>query len=315
MVIILGVQLYIFFGSLSSPQEDSNNSKVTLDSLNKALEILQSGSTDITNYLQEFKNPMSSLNRYLSGGTRAGVVGEWGLEAIVSEVLASNQYEKDYQIIPNSGNRVEFAIKMPEGLLMPVDSKFHSGLLDKYERYIETSEMGEDGAKQLENIRKEILDSVKTDAQGIKDKYMQEGVTVDIGIMFVMSESLMQLIDSPDFRKRNKNTGIREEIFNEYRVLIMGPNSFAAYLTSVYMGFKTLSINEKTRKVIEDIGKARKEFNKFSDSTKKLIKRAEELLNRAIEQETRERALNRVLEKIETEDDVSQNGDENNTKV
>ena len=64
--------------------------------------------------------------------------------------------------------------------------------------------MGEDGAKQLENIRKEILDSVKTDAQGIKDKYMQEGVTVDIGIMFVMSESLMQLIDSPDFRKRNK---------------------------------------------------------------------------------------------------------------
>ena len=60
MVIILGVQLYNFFGSLSGPQEDSNNSKVTLDSLNKALEILQSGSTDITNYLQEFKNPMSS---------------------------------------------------------------------------------------------------------------------------------------------------------------------------------------------------------------------------------------------------------------
>ena len=63
MVIILGVQLYNFFGSLSGPQEDSNNSKVTLDSLNKALEILQSGSTDITNYLQEFKNPMSSLRR------------------------------------------------------------------------------------------------------------------------------------------------------------------------------------------------------------------------------------------------------------
>ena len=53
MVIILGVQLYNFFGSLSGPQEDSNNSKVTLDSLNKALEILQSGSTDIFQEEQE----------------------------------------------------------------------------------------------------------------------------------------------------------------------------------------------------------------------------------------------------------------------
>ena len=77
---------------------------MTLESLNKGLEILQENSKGITAYLQEFKNPMSHLNRYLSGGTRAGVVGEWGLEAIVSEILASNQYEKDYQIIPDKSN-------------------------------------------------------------------------------------------------------------------------------------------------------------------------------------------------------------------
>ena len=57
---------------------------------------------------------------------------------------------------------------------------------------------------------------------------MQEGITVDVGIMF-LQESLNLVIDSPDFRKINGNTGIREEIYNEYRILIMGPNTFASF--------------------------------------------------------------------------------------
>ena len=188
---------------------------------------------------------------------------------------------------------------MPEGLFMPVDSKFHSRLIDRYESYINLSQQGEEGKAQMDAVRKEILDSIKSDAEDSNSKYMLEGVTVDIGIMFIMSENLNQLIDSPDFRKRNKNISIREEIFNDYRVLIMGPNSFAAYLTSVYMGFKTLSINDQAREIIEDIGKAKKEFNKFSKSTQLLIKQAESMLNKAREQETREKAMSKVLDRID----------------
>ena len=141
--------------------------------------------------------------------------------------------------------------------------------------------------------------SKKKDADDISKKYMQEGITVDIGIMFLASESLNLVIDSPDFRKRNGNTGIREEIYNEYRILIMGPNTFAAYLTSVNMGFKTLSVNEKVKEIVKDLGRAKKEFSKFNKSTQLLIKGAESLLNRAREQATRERAMSRVLENID----------------
>jgi DNA anti-recombination protein RmuC len=187
--------------------------------------------------------------------------------------------------------------------IVEVDSKFHSRLIDKYETYIEVAEKGEEGSGQVDAVRKEILDSIKSDAEDISSKYMQEGVTVDVGIMFIMSESLNQLIDTPDFRKRNKNIGIREEIFNEHRVLIMGPNSFAAYLTSIYMGFKTLSLNDQAREIVKDIGKAKKEFNKFSNSTRLLIRQAESMLNKAREQETRERAMSKVLDSIEEQDD------------
>ena len=292
--------LIVNFFKINNLKKDEE-SKVTLESLNQSLEMIHTNSSRVISDIEGFKRPMNSLNRYLSGGTQAGVVGEWGLESIIAEILPSNQYEKDFMINPGSQNRVEFAIKMPEGLYMPVDSKFHSRLIDRYEIYLEASQQGEEGASRMDSIRKEILDSIKYDAKDINSKYMLEGITVDVGIMFIMSENLNQLIDSPDFRKRNKNISIREEIFNDFRVLIMGPNSFAAYLTSVYMGFKTLTLNKQAKEIIEDIGKAKKEFNKFTKSTQILIKQAETLLNKAREQEIRERAMSRALENIDSD--------------
>ncbi len=292
--------LFGFYLYLNSTKDDGLESNAEdLRRINETLHSVQNNSNQIQEVVQSFKNPMDSLNRYLSGSTLSGVVGEWGLEAIITETLSSNQYEKDFMINPETRDRVEFAIKMPEGLYMPIDSKFHSGIIDKYEDFIDISSRGEGVKDKLDDARKQILDSIKKDAVDINKKYLQEGITVDVGIMFLASESLNLLIDSPDFRKRNKNISIREEIYNEYRILIMGPNTFAAYLTSVYMGFKTLSINDKAKEIVKDLGRAKKEFNKFNKSTELLIKGAESLLNRAREQSTRERALNRALENIE----------------
>ena len=292
--------LFLYFFSSKKNEEDSNSED--LRSIYKTLSSVQNNSNQIQEAVQSFKNPMDSLNRYLSGSAISGVVGEWGLEAIITETLSSSQYEKDFMINPETRDRVEFAIKMPEGLLLPVDSKFHSGIIDKYEKFIDLSSKGVDVKDKLDEARKEILDSIKKDAEDISKKYMQEGITVDVGIMFLASESLNLVIDSPDFRKRNGNTGIREEIYNEYRVLIMGPNTFASYLTSVYMGFKTLAINEKAKEIVKDLGRAKKEFNKFNKSTELLIKGAESVLNRAREQGTRERAMSRALKFADFED-------------
>ncbi len=299
IVITSASGLYLYFSSSRQTEDSANTNKEDLKRINETLSSVQNNSNQIQEAVQSFKNPMDSLNRYLSGSAISGVVGEWGLEAIITETLSSIQYEKDFMINPETRDRVEFAIKMPEGLYLPVDSKFHSGIIDKYEKFIDLSSKGVDARDRLDEARKDILDSIKKDADDISKKYMQEGITVDIGIMFLASESLNLVIDSPDFRKRNGNTGIREEIYNEYRILIMGPNTFAAYLTSINMGFKTLSVNEKVKEIVKDLGRAKKEFSKYNKSTQLLIKGAESLLNRAREQATRERAMSRVLENID----------------
>ena len=104
--------------------------------------------TKLTTDIQSFQEPLSKLRNYLSGGTRAGQFGEWSLEAIIRDIFSESQFSKNVEIISGSGERVEFAIKLPEGLLMPIDAKFPSGL---YDNYLEAS-TGSDKKKIKENI-------------------------------------------------------------------------------------------------------------------------------------------------------------------
>ena len=83
--------------------------------------------------------------------------------------------------------------------------------------------------------------------------------------MYIPSEALIQLIDTLD---------IREELFRDYRVLILGPNSLAAYLLSISMNYRVDSFNERASEIMNEFGKL-KEFEKFSNSTNELREKAE----------------------------------------
>ena len=120
---------------------------------------------------------------------------------------------------------------------------------------------------------------------------MQSGVTIDLGIMYIPSESLMQLIDSID--------NIREEIFRDHRVLIMGPNSLAAYLISVHMGFRTLALNERASEIMQEFGKLKKEFENFGASTADLEKKTDAMLKAVNEHATRERQMGKAIKNMD----------------
>ena len=189
-------------------------------------------------------------------------------------------------MIAGSSRRVEFAIKLPEGLLLPIDAKFPSGLFDSYLAAVDNRD-AQLIKKSTDDIRRHVL----KDALDINGKYMQSGVTVDLGIMYIPSESLMQLIDSIG--------NIREEIFRDYRVLIMGPNSLAAYLISVHMGFRTLALNERAGEIMTEFGKLKKEFANFGSSTEELQKKTDAMLRAVNEHATRERQMNKAIQNMD----------------
>ena len=128
IILLLGFLIYLNIKDGSQ----SSDSKESLRDLDKAVERQEATLFDLTKDIQSFQDPLNKLNRYLSGGTLAGKFGEWSLEAIIKDIFHSNQFIANAEVIPGSGKRVEFAIKLPEGLLLPIDAKFPSGLFDNY---------------------------------------------------------------------------------------------------------------------------------------------------------------------------------------
>ncbi len=259
--------------------------KTALHDLDQSLKNQKDSLGNLVSDIQSFQEPLSKLRRYLSGGTLAGTFGEWSLEAIVSDIFSSNRYEKNVEITPGSGKRVEFVIKLPEGLL-PIDAKFPSAL---YDNYIEAADAG--NRDQVRDAENAIKRRVISDAADIKEKYVQTGITIDLGIMYIPSESLMQLIDRLD--------GLREQVFSDSRVLILGPNSLAAYLISIHMGFRTLALNERAGEILEEFGKLKKEFEKFGSTTADLRKKAEALLKEIDEYAIRERQMKKAIDRMD----------------
>lgn len=282
IIILLGFLIYLNVKSDSQ----TTNSRESLKDLDKAVERQGATLLDLSKDIQSFQDPLSKLNRYLSGGTLAGTFGEWSLNAIIKDIFQPNQFLTNHEVIAGTGKRVEFAIKLPEGLLMPIDAKFPSGLFDNYLAAVDSKDQ-----QLIKRSKDEIKRHVVTDAKDIKDKYIQSGITVELGVMYIPSEALMQLIDSID--------NIREHIFRDSRILIMGPNSLAAYLITVHMGFRTLALNERAGDIMKEFGKLKKEFEKFSTSTEDLQKKADAMLKTINEHATRERQMEKAIKNMD----------------
>ena len=285
IILLLGLLIYLNVKDRSQ----SSDSKESLRDLDKAVERQETKLSDLSLEIQSFQDPLSKLNRYLSGGVLAGTFGEWALDAIIKDIFHPNQFIENAEVISGSGKRVEFAVKLPEGLLLPIDAKFPSGLYDNYLSAVDSSN-SQSTKTAIDAIRRHVIN----DANDINSKYIQSGVTIELGIMFIPSESLMQLIDSI--------SDIREQIFRDNRVLIMGPNSLAAYLISVHMGFRTLAINEKASEIMREFGKLKKEFENFSGSTVELQKKADAMLKVINEHSSRERQMNKAIKNMENVD-------------
>jgi DNA recombination protein RmuC len=285
LIIIISLLITIIYLQIQNSL-NKDKGQESIKELDRALGKQEDTLLDLTKDIQSFHDPLNKLRRYLSGGTLAGKFGEWSLESIMQDIFNPNQYIKNAEVIKGSGKRVEFVLKMPEGLLLPIDAKFPSGLYDTYLDAIDQTD---------ERLIRKSIDDIKRhvvkDASDIQEKYVQSGVTVDLGIMYIPSESLMQLIDSIE--------NLRESIFRDSRVLIMGPNSLAAYLISVHMGFRTLALNNRAGEIMEEFGKLKKEFERFGSSTEELLKKADAMLKAVNEHAIRERQMNKAIKNMD----------------
>ncbi len=240
--------------------------------------------------MQTLAQGVGDLKRVFSNVKTRGILGEMQLGAILSEILSPEQYDENIATVPNSRNVVEFAIKLPDKdggfTYMPIDSKFPA---DTYSALLDAVDSGNkadaDAAAKL--LRQRLLG----EAKDIHEKYVSPPSTTDFAIMFLPVEGLYA---------EAVNRGMVEELQAKYKIMIAGPSTMAAMLSSIRMGFKTLAIERRSAEVWEVLGAVKTEFNKFGDvldATQRKLNQATADLDKLVG--VRTRAINRKLSSVE----------------
>ena len=141
--------------------------------------------------MQALAAGVGDLKRVLSNVKTRGTWGEMSLGNLLSQVMTVEQNATNVEIRPGSGERVEFAIRLPgrEGdgseVLLPIDAKFPQ---EDYERLVLAAENGD---KEAEDAALKALEQrIRKAAQDICAKYVCPPFSTDFGVLYLPTEGL-----------------------------------------------------------------------------------------------------------------------------
>ena len=258
--------------------------------------------------MQNLAADVGSLKQVLSGVKTRGILGEVQLGAILEQILAPGQYERNVATVPGSNNRVEFAVKLPGqsgAVWLPIDAKFPG---DTYAHLQAAQQRGDAAATAA--MRKALYNVLRQEAKDIHEKYIEVPYTTSFGILFLPFEGLYAEVVS---------SGVTEILQRDYQITVAGPSTMAALLNALQMGFRTLAIQKRSGEVWTILGAVKTEFEKFGAGLQQMQRHLnqtgsdlEELIG------PRSRAITRKLESVQQLDPESTAGilglqEDNNT--
>lgn len=242
--------------------------------------------------MQALAAGVGDLKRVLTGVKVRGLWGEVHLKALLDQMLAPGQYEENVATRPGSGERVEFAIRLPgpapdTTVWLPIDAKFP---LEDYERLVHASEAN-DGAGAAE-ARKALQARIRSCAKDIRSKYLEPPHTMNVAILYLPIEGL--------YAEVVRDPGLVSGLQQEFQVLVAGPTTLAALLTALQVGFRTQAIERRAGEIWRLLGAIKTEFAKFGDALDKVGKKLQEAQNTIEASQVRKRAMDRRLKEVET---------------
>lgn len=257
--------------------------------VSKRLEEVQRGLGE----MQNLATGVDDLNRVLTNVKRRGTWGEVQLGALLGDILTPDQYSKNVRITENSDETVDYAIRLPGSddepnscVWLPIDSKYP---LADYERLVDAAEISDKAA--VDRAIQGLIRTVQAEANKIQDKYIAPPNTTDFAIMFLPTEGL--------YAEVLKLPGQVMKLLQDYRIVVAGPTTLAAILSSLRLGFQTLAIQKRSSEVWEVLRNVKTEFSKFDEVLEKMRKQLGTLSNTVAQTGTRTRVMQQKLLTVE----------------
>ncbi len=273
------------------------------DKLNENLEqrftIVSKRLEDLHRNLGEIQNlagGVDELKRILTNVKTRGIWGEMQLAKLLYDVLPKTRVAENVEVVPHSGERVEFALRLPGSdalheILLPIDAKFPQ------EDYLRLQQAREEGrSSDAEEALKKLERRLKKEAKDISEKYICPPHSTDFGVMYLPSEGLyLEALNLP---------GLVEELQKTYRVCVAGPSTLAALVNSLQMGFRTLAVQERTDEVWRLLAAVKQDMESLAAALDKTSKKLEETSASVGTANKKVHIISKRLQDVESGEDI-----------
>lgn len=214
---------------------------------------------EIGRQTQSFAEQLQSLQDILKNPKQRGILGEYYLETVLKNVLPPGMYEIQY---PFKNGEIVDAVVHVNDKIVPIDSKFS---LENYNRFVSA----QIGSPERAALEKTFVNDLKLRIQETA-KYIRpaEG-TMDFAFMFIPSEGIYY-----DLLTNQVGGGEEENLIqraaSKYKVIIVSPTSFLAYLQTVMQGLRALEIEKRAEEIQKRVGELGKHMGAYEEYYRKL---------------------------------------------
>lgn len=191
---------------------------------------------------------MSALGELLRAPKSRGMLGEWLLEEILSEVLPKQNYALQERLWEGDSDYVivDAVIKLRDRYV-PIDAKFP---LESFERL-----MAAPSKEERAVAKKKFIDVLRKHVDVVAQKYVRpDAGTYDFALLYLPAESLYYEAISRDAKKSDDILAYAAK----HHVVLVSPTTLYAYLLTIGHGLRGLQIEERAAKLGEHLAVAQK---------------------------------------------------------
>lgn len=207
-----------------------------------------------------FADQLQSLQDILKNPKHRGILGEYYLETLLQNVLAPTQYKMQYAF--ENGEIVD-AVVFVKDKIIPIDSKFS---LENYNKLVE-----ERNPVEKEKLEKAFVNDLKLRIQETSKYVRPSEGTMEFAFMFIPHEAIYyDLLINKIGAVTEETDNLVQRAANKYKVIIVSPTSFLAYLQTVLQGLKALQIEETAKDIIKRVDELGNHLKKYEEYHVKL---------------------------------------------
>ena len=322
ILVLIGVVIYLLVSQRKQKEEPKDNTQELnnlKESINNSFNTMSASfnslSKDVTRdmtqtltsvnekvsafntQVENLNKSQEGINKILAGVKKYGTLAEFSLESLLKDLLPASQFISNVKMKDDTSQNVEFAIKLQDGVLVPVDSHFP---VEKF-KAIDDAHQSDD-KKGMLDARAKLASAFKSKAKSVNEKYIVPPKTTNFAIVYAPTESLFSELSS--YQDPSTKELLTQELMKKYKVVILGPNTLSAYLQSLHMGFQTLKVQKHATEIYDNLKTISTRFSKHFDNVLVLRKKLEEAMGVVDSFGKDARSITRTLENIKDPEQV-----------